>query len=144
MRAPRPPVRRALRPSSLLVLLALLLRFALPTGFMISAEDGLAVVPCPSVLPVLAQASQDHDVAQGRHAHAGHQHHAPEPAEPAHDDRPCPYGVLVVPGMAPAEAPSMLEREPGLAEAPVLAPSAAVVRPLATPPPPSRGPPLLS
>jgi len=107
---------------------------------MLSAEGGLAVVPCPTVLPALAEAPTSH-----HDAHSGHHQHDELPkGEPVHDDRPCPYGVLSMPGLAPVEV-GHLVRVPAFGEQLTIPePVAPDVRPIASPPPPSRGPPSLS
>jgi hypothetical protein len=92
-----------------LLLCALLLRAGIPTGMMlVSAEDGPRLVPCPSAwgVPVAAPA-----------AHHGGHHGAPR--QPDHDHKgqeaPCPFGVLLFPGMPsapPALAVRMSEPQP--------------------------------
>jgi len=76
-----------------LLLCALLLRAGIPTGMMlVAAEGGPRLVPCPSAWPALAVAPA---------AHHGSHHGAPR--QPDHDHKgqepPCPFGVLLFPGM---------------------------------------------
>src|SRR5690606_24272772 len=97
----RPQAKQARSCGTWFVLLALLLRFAIPTGFMLSAEGGLAIVPCPTVLPAPASAvephhephADHHDHASASPHHAAQQHGALGSDDLGHDDRPCPYGT---------------------------------------------------
>lgn len=145
------------------VLLALLLRFAIPTGYMLAGDGSLAIVPCPSAgaVPSLAQPveTEAHPMAMvhGDHAmamaHGDHamlmEHGGRDPGPPAHDptghqDPTCPYAAVSAP-LLPPQPPTLAEvvrtefAEPSL---PVARHHAAIA--LAAPPPPSRGPPILS
>lgn len=137
---------------ALLVLLALLLRFAIPSGYMLAGDGALAIMPCPSggalpgidgsaaaAMPAMAlpdMAMPDTAMSDMPMAH-GPDH---QPAQP--ESRDCPYGVLAAPVLPPP--PPVLAPRVLLAflEAARAALDAVAVRALAAPPPPSRGPPL--
>lgn len=88
-----------------LLLCALLLRAGIPTGMMlVSAEGGPRLVPCPSAwsLPVAAPAAH-HGGHHGARQQPDHDHQGQEP--------PCPFGVLLFPGM-PSAPPALAMRMP--------------------------------
>jgi hypothetical protein len=97
-----------------LLLCALLLRAGIPTGMMlVSAEGGARLVPCPSAggpEPVAAPAM--HGGRHGAHQQSGHDHKGQEP--------PCPFGVLLFPGL-PSAPPALAARIPEPAPLPALA-----------------------
>jgi hypothetical protein len=119
-----------------LLLCALLLRAGIPTGMMlVSAEGGPRLVPCPSTWGVAAAAPAAH--------HGGH-HGARQ--QPDHDHKgqepPCPFGVLLFPGMPPAP-PAFALRMPEPAPVPAFAVATqAPARPPDHLHPPATGPPL--
>jgi hypothetical protein len=143
------------------VLLALLLRFAIPTGYMLAGDGSLAIVPCPSAGAVPSQPAEiaahpmpmahgDHAMAMAHGDHAmlmGHGGH--EPGPPAHDperqpDSTCPYAAVSAP-LLPPQPPVLAQPVPiGFAEPPLPVAAHRAVATLAAPPPPSRGPPDLS
>ena len=119
-----------------LLLCALLLRAGIPTGMMlVAAEGGPRLVPCPSAWPALAVAPA---------AHHGSHHGAPR--QPDHDHKgqepPCPFGVLLFPGM-PSAPPAFALRiaAPQPLPAPAIA-APALPRRAAYLYPPATGPPL--
>jgi hypothetical protein len=133
------------------ILLALLLRFAIPTGYMLAGDGSFAIVPCPAAGPVAPVLSNESDSAgmPGDHAmpmdHAMHgsmPHHHQEPA--GHQDASCPYAALSAP-VLPPEPPLFqgIERL-AFAEFHVPVVRSLAMPALAAPPPPSRGPPILS
>lgn len=117
-----------------LVACALLLRAAMPAGWMPSAgADGvMRVSVCTGMGAQTMWIGRD-----------GAVHHGEAPAPGHHDGQPCAFGALGV----------GLDATPGVAVAPPLAPPltvaaetrqrAAVGRGLAAPPPPATGPPRL-
>lgn len=119
-----------------LLLCALLLRAGIPTGMMlVAAEGGPHLVPCPSAWPAAAVAPAAH--------HGGH-HGAPR--QPDHDHKgqepPCPFGVLLFPGM-PSAPPALAVRMPAPQPLPALAVAAqAMPRRAVHLYPPATGPPL--
>jgi hypothetical protein len=128
------------------LLLALMLRIAVPSGWMLSPDGALAIVPCPASAPAPA-------AHPGHHAMAGHGaamthaggHDGPARHDPAtHASQACPYAALSAPMLPPeppvavgAESQAIPATAPARAEAPPVAA-------LAAPPPPARGPPALS
>lgn len=113
-------------PAFALVLLALLLRAAIPAGYMLGADASGSVV----VEPCSGQAA----APPMRHG-AGHHDHGQK------SEMPCPFGVLGAPAM-PSAAPVVAAMAMAPAPAPisVLLPTPRLPRP-AAPPPPATGPP---
>jgi hypothetical protein len=119
-----------------LLLAALLLRAGIPTGMMlVAAEGGPRLVPCPSAWPALAVApAAHHGGHHGARQQPGHDHNAQEP--------PCPFGVLLFPGM-PSAPPALAVRMPAPQPLPALAIAApAVPYRAAHLHPPATGPPV--
>lgn len=130
---------------SLTVLLALLLRFAIPTGYMLAGDGSLAIVPCPGAGAVALMPPATHGDMTGMHmAHAGHRA-APIHRDPAqHQDTFCPSAALSAAALPP-DPPLLTDRErPPFAELAVPSVRHLALPALAAPPPPSRGPPRLS
>jgi hypothetical protein len=128
------------------VLLALVLRFAVPTGYMLAGDGSLAIVPCPAAGPMPAtmpSADSANLVMHMDHAmHGAMAHDRQAPAN--HPNTSCPYAALSAPILPPQ--PPLFEAIERLTFTEFLIPA---VRHLATPtlaapPPPSRGPPILS
>ena len=115
-----------------LLLAALLLRAGIPTGMMlVAAEGGPRLVPCPSAWPAPAVAPAAH---HGAPRQSDHGHKGQEP--------PCPFGVLLFPGM-PSAPPAFALRMPAPQPLPALAIAAqAVPRRAAHLHPPATGPPV--
>lgn len=113
-------------PAFAFVLLALLLRAAIPAGYMLGTDASGAVVvqPCPGQATVLPM----------RHG-AGHHDHGPK------SEMPCPFGVLGAPAM-PSAPPVHAAESMAAVPAPisVLVPARLPPGP-AAPRPPSTGPP---
>jgi hypothetical protein len=130
----------------LLVLLALLLRFAIPAGYMLSPDGALAVVPCPAAAAVPAPAPMPMPMAHDHHMHMAHadQHEPASHDHSSHAGDRCPFGALSAPATLPAPPLALALPRPVFANTPVRAEQAPRVAALAAPPPPSRGPPLLS
>lgn len=140
------------RPASLgclLLALALLLRIAVPSGYMFAGDGSLALVPCPSQtmawMPPNAASGDPHAYHHAMAASSrdpdGHGSKAPARKDGAAD---CPFSVAAAPALPPAP-PSILGAPPALHIEPeqlVLFDSTS--RLLAAPPPPSRGPPSLA
>ena len=121
-----------------LLLCALLLRAGIPTGMMLaSAEGGPRLVPCPSTWGVkVAVPAAHHGGHHGARQQPAHDHQGQEP--------PCPFGVLLFPGM-PAAPPALAMRMPEPAPLPALAVDAqASPRRAAYLHPPATGPPALA
>jgi hypothetical protein len=117
-----------------LLALVLLFRLLVPVGYMIGPDSGgrPGLVLCAATAGTKAE----------RTPHHGHDHNpeAPAPAEPG--KIPCAYAALGAPPLPPAPP---IFVPPALPEAPdlVAARVDVVARPaLASPPPPSTGPPL--
>ena len=135
---------------ALLVLLALLLRFAIPTGYMLAGDASLAIVPCPSagVLPGMdpepATADQTMPMAMPGMVMPHGPHHRDHHQSDGLGTQDCPYGALAAPALPPAPLVlTHVERQSYPVE-PVPMLQAPVVSALAAPPPPSRGPPTQS
>jgi hypothetical protein len=113
-------------PAFALVLLALLLRAAIPAGYMLGtdASGSVVVEPCSGQATSLPM----------RHG-AGHHDHGQK------SEMPCPFGVLGAPAMPsvpPVVAATAMAHQP--APISVLLPTPLRPRP-AAPPPPATGPP---
>lgn len=116
----------------LTALLALVLKIAVPPGFMPGTSLSVPIIVCPG---------QDRAIATGHHGGHG-------PSKPGHDeaDHPCAFTALGLAAIAapvpgPDPMPVVVAVAAPIAMAmPVLAPG----RGLAAPPPPSRAPPVLS
>jgi hypothetical protein len=116
-----------------LLLLALLLRAAIPAGMMLAPAPAAGlprIVPCPGTIPAL-----------GATSHHGAGHHAPDDRQPGPAPSPCPFAVLSLAAAPPAPlvlaAPPM---PPPVPAAPkpvwhVPEPDAAALLPPATGPP---------
>lgn len=132
-----------------LLLLALLIRMAVPPGYMLAPGAGAwPVVPCDGFGPAPPPAAPDAHAAHSGHdmAHGGHHAHQAPPGEdapePTHKtDHPCAFGGLAAGVVAPVVPAVVL---------PVLVPAVMSVfrfaeimagRGLAAPPPPQTGPP---
>jgi hypothetical protein len=111
-----------------------LLRVLVPAGFMLAPQgQAFALVPCPQVI-------ESAPVAK-----AAHHHHSPAKHDPAkHGAKQCPFSALAAVALPPtgsAEVAAPLQAE----FAPEMGLETQVAVPeLAAPPPPSRGPPILS
>ena len=119
-----------------LLLAALLLRAGIPTGMMlVAAEGGPRLVPCPSAWPAPAVApAAHHGGHHGARQQPDHEHKGQEP--------PCPFGVLLFPGM-PSAPPALALRMPAPQPLPALAIGAqASLRRAAHLHPPATGPPV--
>lgn len=121
---------------ALLLACALLLRIAVPAGWMpVSDAQGTRLVPCSGAGPMEPGLPMAH-AGMG----AGHTHHGKAP-EPHDGDHGCAFGSL---SLALAQPPA-----PALALPPLVVAAssrlpafvAAIGRGLAAPPPPSTGPP---
>lgn len=134
-----------------LLLVALLMRMAVPPGYMLApGTGGWPVVPCdgfgaaPPPAPV-PDAGHDAHALHGSHHMAHGAHHAP-PHEhapgPVHKtDHPCAFGGLTL-AAAPPMMPVVALFAPILAVAPAFHLAEVMVgRGLAAPPPPATGPP---
>lgn len=130
---------------ALLVLLALSLRLAVPTGYMLAGDGTLALVPCPATGAMLP--SPSNAMGHGRDAHAmqtdGASH---DPDRPDHSStkEQCPFAAIAAP-IIPPPPPALIARSPSA----YLAPAIAAVHTgppqlLAAPPPPSTGPPAVA
>jgi hypothetical protein len=131
------------------VILALLLRFAVPVGYMPAGDGTLGIMPCPSggalpvAMPGMDMPGMDMTaMAHGSHGSADH-HRQHDPAK-HQGSTTCPFAAVSAPVLPPN--PVLLARVelPAFAEfrAPLV--SRPAVPTLAAPPPPSRGPPLRS
>jgi hypothetical protein len=136
------------------VLLALLLRFAIPTGYMLAGDGSLAIVPCPAAGPVAPAMPPAESEGSGTHMgmdhampldHAMHGSMPDQHREPArHQDTSCPYAALSAPVLPPAPLQFEAVERPSFAELHVPFVRRLALPTLAAPPPPSRGPPVLS
>ncbi|MBV8686454.1 MAG: hypothetical protein JOZ90_09220 [Alphaproteobacteria bacterium] len=120
-------MRRGDHRRSLALLLALLLlRLAVPAGFMVSPAAGLALIPCP---------------AASVHAAAVHAGHGPDGQPATGDHQSCPYAALSAPYLPPH--PGSVEAPPpaGPTIEPALPRLVLSVAPAAGMPPFARGPP---
>lgn len=134
---------------ALLLAAALLLRVAIPAGWMpVAGPDGLVLTICSGTSPMtLPAAAMDHAMvgmgpAMAGMDHGGRHGAADAPAVPAHE-QPCPFTALVL--AAPPAGPAVLPL-PGVAYlAPAEARRAAFLRAgIGAPPRPATGPPLLA
>jgi hypothetical protein len=133
------------------VLLALLLRFAIPTGYMLAGDGSLAIVPCPSAGPVASAMPSAESDGSGTHIGMDHMDHAMHGSMPdqhrdpaQHQDTSCPYAALSAPVLPPAPFQFEAIERPSFAELHVAFVRSLALPTLAAPPPPSRGPPVLS
>ena len=118
-----------------LLVLLLLFRLLIPTGYMI--------VPDHEGRPGLALCGVTAPASAAPASHGGHDAHDPDRAPPNPGDRPCPYAALAAPPLPPSPpavrppAPVAVLSLflPARSEFPRIAP--------ASPPPPARGPPIL-
>ena len=120
-----------------LLLAALLLRAGIPTGMMlVSAEGGPRVVPCPGAWGAPVAAPAMHHGHMGHQQQPGHDHQGQEP--------PCPFGVLLFPGL-PSAPPALALPMPAPTPLPALAVAAQALPPApARLYPPATGPPHLA
>jgi hypothetical protein len=134
------------------VILALLLRFAIPVGYMPAGDGTLGIVPCPSGGPVpvampVSMAGMDMmpgmDMASMAHGDHGTMDHGHEPAK-HQESTTCPFAAVSAPVLPPN--PVLLARVdlPAFAELRPPVVRHLAVPTLAAPPPPSRGPPINS
>ena len=129
-------------PLFVLLLLGVLVRLAIPTGFMLAPGSTLAFVPCEATI---AGASLDAPAA-----HAGMHHDTsdtaagePERSRPHGQESGCAFTALSVPGVPPSPPQVSLPAQVAAADLAERAAPDQVLSLIAAPPPPARGPPLL-
>ena len=137
--------------AALVLVLALLVRFAVPAGYMLAGDGSLAVVPCPALglaVPGIAAGQPAAPAPMvGHHAMAPMEEHGGHaaPAEPHNKQagENCPFGVMAA-ALPPPAPLAELGQPPAFAELrPQPLPRFAAVAHSA-PPLPARGPPTLS
>ncbi len=117
-----------------LLAFALLLRIAVPAGWMPAADGSLSIVPCYGFAPPAAPIAHS-----GGHHGSPKPHHAPEPEREA--PQPCVFLALGAAVTPPDPILPALPSPGPIAQALVPAAVRAIPQRLAAPPPPSTGPP---
>lgn len=134
---------------AMLLSLAILVRIAVPSGYMLAGDGSWTIVPCPA-----QGALPPHDALSPGGHHSGHHvtfassdahaHHGAESSDRRASTPSCPYGVLAAPALPPDPPFLASTNLAPVADAVASERPVSIVRKLAAPPPPSRGPPSLA